>query len=60
MPPQPSDPWLEGFDAGIDQAIRLVDSLRGPGTSTFSSPIFLRLRAELIALRTGHQERPAA
>ena len=43
--------WTSGYEAALDEAIRVVDSLRGPGGSNFATPIMLRLRAELIALR---------
>ncbi|MEO8538631.1 MAG: hypothetical protein ABI577_02745 [bacterium] len=43
--------WSEGFDAAIEEAIRVVDAMRGPGVSNMASPILLRIRAELIALR---------
>jgi hypothetical protein len=50
-----SEDWTNGFDTAIDEAIYLIDAMRGPTTSSLASPILLRIRAELIALReTGH------
>ena len=43
--------WQNGFEAALDEAISVVDSMRGPGLSNMASPILLRIRAELIALR---------
>ena len=43
--------WTSGYEAALDDAIQVVDSLRGPGGSNLATPIILRLRAELIALR---------
>jgi len=43
--------WQTGYESGIDEAIRLVDSLRGAGASNLAAPILLRIRAELIAIR---------
>ena len=45
--------WTSGYETALDEAIRVVDSLRGPAGSNFATPIILRLRAELIALREG-------
>jgi hypothetical protein len=52
----PGQTWLSGYEDALDDAIRLVDSMRGPGTNSLSSPVLLRLRAELLAMRA----RPAA
>jgi hypothetical protein len=50
-----TETWANGYESAIDEAIRLVDSMRGPGTSNLATPILLRIRAELIALReTAH------
>lgn len=47
--------WAAGYERAIDDAIRMVDAMRGPGTSNLASPILLRIRAELIAIReSGH------
>ena len=43
--------WNNGYETAIDEAIRLVDAMRGPAASDLASPILLRIRAELIALR---------
>lgn len=43
--------WKSGYESAIDEAIRVVDLMRGPTTSSLASPILLRIRAELIALR---------
>lgn len=43
--------WQAGFESAIDEAIGLVDAMRGPGLANLASPILLRIRAELIALR---------
>ena len=43
--------WNNGYGTAIDEAIRLVDAMRGPAASNLASPILLRIRAELIALR---------
>ena len=43
--------WSSGYETAIDDAIRLVDAMRGPGTSNLAAPILLRIRAELIAIR---------
>lgn len=57
---QPTE-WEQGYDKAIDEAIRLVDAMRGPGLSNFASPILLRIRAELIAMReTRGEPLPAA
>lgn len=61
MQPGDRQEWLSGYDQGIDDAIRIVDAMRGPGTNNLSSPILLRLRAELLAIRhRGESERKAA
>lgn len=52
--------WQAGYEAGIDDAIRLIDALRGPGSGGLSTPILLRIRAELIAMRERAVQRPAA
>lgn len=49
-----SSDWADGYDKAIDEAIRLVDAMRGPGVSNLASPILLRIRAELIAMRETH------
>ncbi len=49
--PELASAWVSGYEQGIDEAIRLVDGMRGPRSSNLSSPILLRLRAELLALR---------
>lgn len=46
-------PWQAGYDTAIDDAIRMVDAMRGPGVANMAAPILLRIRAELIALREG-------
>ena len=43
--------WSSGYESAIDDAIRVVDAMRGPGTSNLATPILLRIRAELIAIR---------
>ena len=43
--------WTSGYESAIDEAIRVVDSMREPGTSNLATPILLRIRAELIAMR---------
>lgn len=43
--------WKSGYESAIEEAIRLVDAMRGPTTSSMAAPILLRIRAELIALR---------
>ncbi len=43
--------WTSGYETALDDAIRMVDLLRGPGGTNLATPIILRLRAELIALR---------
>ncbi|HQZ87055.1 MAG: hypothetical protein IPI33_00825 [Dehalococcoidia bacterium] len=43
--------WLNGYETAIEEAIRLIDAMRGPAASNLVSPILLRIRAELIALR---------
>ncbi len=53
-----SEEWTTGFNSALDEAIRLVDAMRGPTTSGLASPILLRIRAELIALREPTQVRP--
>lgn len=45
------DSWRNGFESALDEAISVVDSMRGPGSANLASPILLRIRAELIALR---------
>ncbi|MGB4863636.1 MAG: hypothetical protein WBO97_14360 [Tepidiformaceae bacterium] len=52
--------WTRGFEAAIDEAIRVVDALRGPTTSGLAAPILLRIRAELIALREPTPDTEAA
>ncbi|WP_165772535.1 hypothetical protein [Tepidiforma thermophila] len=52
--------WQAGYEAGIDDAIRLIDALRGPGSGSLSTPILLRIRAELLALRERTSGRRAA
>ncbi|MGE3077201.1 MAG: hypothetical protein AB7N24_19460 [Dehalococcoidia bacterium] len=55
-----TEDWNNGFEAALDEAIRLVDAMRGPTTSSLASPILLRIRAELIALRESSQALPKA
>lgn len=43
--------WQMGFESAVDEAISLIDAMRGPGMANLASPILLRIRAELIALR---------
>ena len=43
--------WQEGYEAAIDEAIRVVDAMRSIGSSNLATPILLRIRAELIAIR---------
>jgi hypothetical protein len=43
--------WTSGYESALDDAIRMVDSLRGSGAANLATPIILRLRAELIAMR---------
>ena len=52
--------WTSGYETALDDAIRMVDSLRGPGGTNLATPIILRLRAELIALREGPAAKAAA
>jgi prophage DNA circulation protein len=52
--------WQAGYEAGIDDAIRLIDALRGPGAGSLSTPILLRIRAELLALRERAPQQRAA
>lgn len=54
-----SKEWAEGFEAALDEAIGLIDAMRGPTTSSLASPILLRIRAELIALREPGYTAPA-
>lgn len=51
--------WQAGYEAGIDDAIRLVDQMRGPGNSSLTAPVLLRIRAELLALRDRANPRAA-
>jgi hypothetical protein len=60
MPPVDWDSWQAGYEAGIDDAVRLIDSLRGPGAGSLSTPILLRIRAELLAIRDRHSTPRAA
>ena len=48
--------WYNGYETAIDEAIRLVDAMRGPAASNLASPILLRIRAELIALRESRSQ----
>ncbi len=52
--------WQAGYEAGLDDAIRLIDALRGPGFGSLSAPILLRIRAELLAVRSRAREPRAA
>ena len=45
--------WTSGYESAIDEAIRVVDAMRGPGATNLATPIILRIRAELIAMREG-------
>ena len=45
--------WNSGYEAAIDEALRVVDAMRGPGATNLATPIILRIRAELIAIREG-------
>ena len=45
--------WTSGYESAIDEALRVVDAMRGPGATNLATPIILRIRAELIALREG-------
>lgn len=60
MPSPDTAAWQAGYEAGIDEAIRLIDALRGPGAGSLSTPILLRIRAELLALRERPTLRSAA
>jgi hypothetical protein len=60
MPPTDWTSWQAGYEAGIDDAIRLIDTLRGPGAGSLSAPILLRIRAELLAIRSRASQPRAA
>ena len=60
MPPIDWASCQAGYVAGIDDAVRLIDSLRGPSTGSLSTPILLRIRAELLAIRDRHSASHAA
>lgn len=47
--------WMSGYEAAIDQALHVVDAMRGPGNNNLATPILLRIRAELLALRQDHE-----
>ncbi len=52
--------WNEGYEWALDEALRVVDSMRVPGSNNLATPILLRIRAELIALREGRELNRAA
>ena len=54
-----TDEWTSGYEAALNEAIGLVDAMRGPTTSGLASPILLRIRAELLALRETTVRTPA-
>jgi hypothetical protein len=47
--------WTSGYETALNEAVRIVDAMRGPGANNLATPIILRIRAELIALREGRQ-----
>ena len=52
--------YRHGYEAALEDALHVVDSLRGPGGNNLATPIILRIRSELIALREGRELRRAA
>lgn len=52
--------FRSGYEAALEDALRLVDGLRGPGGNNLATPILLRIRSELIALREDRESRRAA
>ena len=52
--------YESGYEAALEDALHVVDSLRRPGGNNLATPIILRIRAELIALREGRDFPQAA
>ena len=52
--------YRSGYERALDDALHVVDAMRGPGGNNLATPIILRIRSELIAMREGRDIRHAA
>lgn len=52
----PDPEWVAGYEAAIEDAMRLIDSMGGPAFSNFSSPVLVHLKARLAELRRGGRQ----
>ena len=43
--------WLAGYQAAVDDAVSIVETLGGPAFSNLSAPVLIRLRTRLLELR---------
>ena len=43
--------WLAGYQAAVDDAVCIVETLGGPAFSNLSAPVLIRLRTRLLELR---------
>jgi hypothetical protein len=47
--------WTSGYESALNEALRVVDAMRVQGATNLATPIILRIRAGLIALREGRE-----
>ena len=47
--------WREGYEAAIDDAVQVVDSLGGQSFGNLTSPVLMHLRERLVALGVEHR-----
>lgn len=48
--------WLAGYEAAIDDAMQIINGMRGPAFANFSSPVLMHLEARLAELRRSRRQ----